>query len=466
MSSTKQVLIIGAGISGLALAYRLQQLDAACEITILEKAARPGGTVWTEERAGFRVELGPNGFLDNQPSTLQLCADLGLKDLLVPASEAAGRNRFLFMGNRLRALPASLSDLLTTDLLSWRGKINLALERFRPRGQGKDDESVDAFARRRGGPEIAEIFADALVTGIYAGDPALLSIQSSFPRIAALEKEYGSVLKGLNQQSRERKLAGEPSTPRRMWSFADGLRRLIDGLTDKLARPPELNVAVRRISNLAQEGGRQRWQVADGDRSWEADALVLTCPAYQQAGLLHDLDPQLADQVGAIAYNRIAVVAVGYRQADVPMPVDGFGYIAPQRTRRDILGVQWCSSIFPGRAPDGMVLLRALCGGWHRPEVAGWEDGRLLAAARAELQAAMKITAAPVFHKIVRWDRAIPQYLLGHGARVTTIESLAARHFGLFLGGNAYRGVALNDCTEQALILARRVHHCLAGAAG
>jgi oxygen-dependent protoporphyrinogen oxidase len=249
-----------------------------------------------------------------------------------------------------------------------------------------------------------------------------------------------------------------------MWSFREGLRLLIEALRDRLARPPLPGVQVRSIRrNEEGNSASPGWVVlGEGRDRWAADAVVLTCPAYRQAALLADLDRELAERVGGIAYNRVAVVALGYRRADVPADLDGFGYIAPQRTRRDLLGVQWCSSIFPDRAPPGMVLLRALCGGWHRPEVVGWDDARLLAAVRAELRLALNVTAEPRFHRVVRWDRAIPQYHLGHLERVAWVEGRAARYPGLFLGGNAYHGVALNDCTEQGEVLAARVAQFLA----
>src|SRR5438874_10673890 len=175
-----KVVIVGAGISGLSLAYRLHQLHPAAEITVLEQRDRPGGTCWTERRDGFQVEIGPNGFLDSKPTTLALCRDLGLGDRLLPASDAASRNRYLFLDGRLRRLPNSLGTFLRSDLLSWRGKLAFLGERFRPRRRATDDESIDAFARRRAGAEVAEVFADALVTGIYAGDPALLSMPATF----------------------------------------------------------------------------------------------------------------------------------------------------------------------------------------------------------------------------------------------------------------------------------------------
>ena len=462
MSSSPRIVIVGAGISGLSVAYRLQPLLPNANITVLEQAARPGGTAWTLRESGFLVEIGPNGFLDTKPTTLTLARDVGLGAHLVQASEAAARNRYLFLGDRLKALPAGLGSFLRTDLLSWRGKLSLLWERFRGRRRDIGDESIDAFARRRAGHEAADVFADALVSGIYAGDPKLLSLAACFPRIAELEREYGSVIKGFAAAARKRKAKakakGVPDVrPGKMWSFPGGMRLLVEAVTAQLKSPPLFGVNIRTIT---KEGDPKKplWRVhGDGQDAWEADAVVLTCPAHQQAKIIADLDADLAVPIAGIAYNRIAVTALGFRKADVPMPLDGFGYIAPENTRRDLLGVQWCSSIYPGRAPDNCVLLRAMSGGWHRADIVDWDDARLLQALRAELKLAMHITAEPIFHKIVRWDRAIPQYHLGHLARVAGIEARVAQHPGLYLGGNAYRGVALNDCTEQGAAIALRI---------
>jgi oxygen-dependent protoporphyrinogen oxidase len=454
------VVIVGGGLSGLSLAYRLQQAAPHVEITLLEKDDCPGGKIRTESRDGFRVEWGPNGFLDTKPTTAALCRDLGLGERLVSASDAAGKNRYLLLRGRLERLPDGLGSFLRTRVLSWRGKWGLLTERFRKPRPEPGDESIDAFARRRAGDEVADVLADAFVTGIHAGDPKLLSLRATFPRLAELEEQHGSVMKGFAAAARQRraeaKARGEIyQRPGKMWSFREGLQALIDGLRAALRRPPLVGAAARRVE---RRDGVPAWTVRDeGQDRWDADAVVLACPAYEQAALLADLDTELAAEVNGIAYNRVAVVALGYRQQDVPIPLDGFGFLAPQRDRRDLLGVQWCSSIFPDRAPPGCVLLRALCGGWSRPEMVAWDDDRLLAAVRAELRAAMGVTADPVFHRIVRWERAIPQYHLGHLERVARIEERARRHPGLFLAGNAYRGVAMNDCTEQAVTLAAAV---------
>jgi oxygen-dependent protoporphyrinogen oxidase len=461
------VVIVGAGISGLAIAFRLHQADPALELVVLEQRARPGGTVWTERQDGYQVEIGPNGFLDNNPSTLALCRDLGLAGRLVPASEGAARNRYLYWKGSLRPLPNSLASFLTSPLLSWPGKIGLLAERFRSVPRPIDEESVEAFVHRRAGKEVAEVFADALVTGIYAGNPALLSVRAAFPRLTAFEEQYGSVLKGFGRAARRRRqeavARGEPYQPPRMRSFREGLRVLIETLCERLPHPPRYTAGVRRLERANRHGERPGWLVVgEGRERWSADAVVLACPAYQQAEILADIDGELAARIGGIPYNRLAVVALGYRRADVPGDLTGFGYIAPQRTRRDLLGVQWCSSIFPQRAGPGNVLLRTMCGGWQRPEIVGWDDDRLLAAVRQELRQTMRIEAPPSFQHIIRWDRAIPQYHLGHLARVAWIEDRVTRHPGVFLAGNAYHGVALNDCSEQAWVMAGRIRAYLA----
>lgn len=447
-----RVVIVGAGISGLVLAYRLRQARADLELTLLEAEPRVGGRIDTLAGDGFVVEAGPNGFLSSKPAMWELCAELGLANRLVPASETAARNRFVLIGGRLRRI-ASPFDLLRADWLGWPAKLGLLLERLRPPRPPRADESIDSFARRRLGKQAAEGLVDAFVTGIYAGDPRLLSMAACFPRLAALERDHGSVLGGLARERAQRKRAGEAATPPRLWSFPDGLTALSEALRQRLLPAPVLGA---RAVAVDQAEGTWRVQGADG-RARSAEAVVLTCPGYEQAQLLGAIAPELAAEIADIAYNRIAVVALGYHSADIKTPLDGFGYLSPRRQRRDVLGVQWCSSIFPNRAPPGMALLRALCGGWNRPDLVDWDDDRLVAAVHRELSTLLGVRAAPVFRKVIRWDRAIPQYLVGHLQRVARIEALAAARPGLFLGGSAYRGVALNDCVEQASALAQQV---------
>ena len=465
MPNPPRVVIVGGGLSGLALAFRIRERLPHAQLTVLEKRPAAGGNIATIARDGFRVECGPNGIFDAKPSTLQLCRDLGLGDRLIVASEASRKNRYLFLDGKLRALPGSLASFLTSPVLSVRAKISLLLEKYRKRpADVPADESVAAFARRRAGKEVADVFADAIVTGIHAGDPELLSVAAAFPRLPRFEREYGSVMRGFTAAGRQRHkdaaARGEKPQPQRLWSFREGLQVMVDGLRDRLGDSVVTGVNVQRV-----EPKEQGWVVrSEGQDAWEADAVVLTAHAQEQAAMVERLDPALAFEMRSIPYSRVAVVAVGYRQEDVPARrFDGFGYIAPQNTRRDLLGVQWCSSIFPDRAPTGMVLWRALCGGWHRGETIDWPDDRLVDAVRAELRLAMGVTAAPAFVHIARWPAAIPQYVIGHLDRVQRIEDRVVAFPGLFVGGNAYHGVAMNDCTEQAVVLAGRVTGCIGG---
>ena len=467
---TRRIAIVGAGLSGLSLAYRLRQRLPDASIRVLETASRPGGTAWTVDRDGFQVELGPNGFLDNKPTTLQLARDLGLNDRLVEASPSAGTNRYLYLGQRLERLPSSPGDLLRTPLLSWRGKLAFLAERFRRGRTDLGDESIDAFSRRRAGGEVADIFADAMVTGIYAGDPRLLSLPACFPRVAAMEREFGSVMKGFAKMAKRRQAEavarGEPrQRPGKLWSLQGGIRTLVASLADALKQPPDYGYRIASLEKRGDPPARPTWRLGDeSDRNfWCADDVVLTCPSHQSAEIVRSMDPDLSRELADIPFNRIAVVALGFRAQDVPGGVDGFGFIVPQRLKRDLLGVQWCSSIYPGRAPAGTILLRAMCGGWTRGDMVDWPEDRLLDAVRAELRVIQGITAAPIFHLIQRWSPGIPQYHLGHLERLTRIDSLLAGHPGLHLGGNSLRGVAMNDCAEQAVILADRIASRSAG---
>ncbi len=450
------VVVVGGGLTGLSVAFRLKQLAPSVSVTVLEPRDRAGGNIRTEDHDGFRVESGPNGFLDRTPSVPNLVRDLGLSDRLVAASEGSRKNRYLFLRGKLRKMPGGPFGLLTSGLLSIRGKWQLFTEPWR-KALPSPDESIAEFVSRRAGKEAADIFADALVTGIHAGDPNKLSVAAAFPRLPLMEREAGSIIRGFMRAAKKRKqdalARGEqPPGPMRMWSFREGLSVLVDGLLECVGDCVRTGVRVKSVRR-----SDSTWHIDTDSGPFTADAVVLACPAYEQATVLGDLDPKLADLAAGIAYNRIAVVALGYRQADCSWTPDGFGYIAPQNTRRDALGVQWCSAIFPDRAPPGCVLWRALCGGVTRAEVADWDDDTLAKAVHAEMKLAMGVRGEPVFRRIVRWPRAIPQYNIGHLDRVSQIEAAAATHPGLFLTGNAYHGIAMGDCAEQGELVAARV---------
>ncbi len=489
MNRQPRWLIVGAGLSGLALAFELKCLQAKIDLTIIESANRAGGKIWTEEQEGFRFEWGPNGFLDSKPSTIDLCKKLGIDGALIPASEGARKYRYVHWRDTIQVLPNSLFSFLNSPLLSWRSKWRLLTEKYRHSVATSNDESVYEFAVRRTNKEIADLFADLMVTGIHAGDPKQLSVKAAFPRLYRWEKDFGSVMRGMNMNRQlRRKEARRQQTklePVRMWSFPTGLRFLVDQLTEKLASSIQFGQIIQKIEKIspsavamkdsnsanysdtekkqpAPENPTYRVEFSDG-REQFFDGVVLTCPSYIQADLLLSLDLELAKKLQEIVYNAIVVVVTGYDRGSIGSSFDGFGFISPQAQGGNILGTQWCSSIFTDRAPSGCVLYRTLCGGVARPEIIEWSDEKLLETVHQELARLMQIKEKPRFARIIRWPKAIPQYLLGHTQRNQQIQNLLKRHHNFYLSGNAFQGVAMNDCTENALTLAKQIEQDLLG---
>lgn len=461
MKTPPVTVVVGAGIWGLTCARSLLKSGHAGQIYLLDSDQRAGGKLDTLPHSGFLVESAANGFLDSNPATLKLCRDLGLGDKLISASGTAARNRFVYLKGKLHKLPGNLWGALTTGVVGWYARWRVVSERWRRPAIPMVDESIADFARRRLGRELTETLLDAFVTGIWAGDPETLSVRSCFPRWHEWETRNGSLTGGMMARRRERTLEARvagmppPGAPR-MWSLRGGLTELVGALVRECGSALQTGAGVRALRYRAE--ANQPWEVILEDRVILADRVVLAMPPNAQAKLLAALDADLAAKLAAIPSNAIAVVAVGFPARDVPPGLDGFGYLSPQREGRPVLGVQWCSDIYPGlRAPSGMALWRALVGGPRFPEMADAPDDVLLRTVRNELALVTGMRAEPEFVKIIRWPKAIPQYQLGHANRVEEIQAHASRWPGLFLGGCAFGGVALNDCVDQAGAMAIRV---------
>lgn len=463
----KRVVIVGGGLSGLAAARGV--LDEAGrrgpppQLSLLEREPHLGGKIRSTRDEGFLCEHGPNGFLDNKPSTLALVRRLGAQARLLKSNDKA-RKRFVFTGGALKQLPEDPVSFLLSDLLSIRGKLRLAAEFLLPQGDPREDETVAAFVRRRLGDEALEKLIDPMSAGIYAGDPSVMSLRSCFPKVAQIEAQFGGLLKGMLAMQKMAKAMGVQGPQGAgpggvLWSLEEGAGELVETLARSL---PEgaLRAGAEAQALEGRPGGG--WRVrADGD--WmEADAVVLATPAYDAARLLREHDPVLAERLYAIPYVPAAVVCTGFHRKDVAHPLDGFGFLVPSAEGRRILGSLWSSSIFAGRAPEGQVLLTQIVGGARNPELVNLGDAELLQVVREELGWTLGIRAEPCFTKVVRWTRAIPQYVVGHAARLQEIESRVGGLGGLFLGGNAYYGIGINDCTAHGAALGPRVVDWLA----
>lgn len=448
-----RVGVIGAGPSGLAVAWELlargRARGAEPEVAVYERAARPGGNVWTDAIGGYRIEQGPEGFLDSAPRTLELAGQLGIGPRVVSASDAASA-RFVYADGRLHAVPTGPVAFLRSPLLPLAARLRVLTEPFHHAGPDVD-ESVHAFATRRLGPVAAERLVGAMVAGVYAGDAEALSMPAAFPRLATMEREHGSLTRALLATRRVARNAGRraggPAGPSgRLTSFAGGMRDLIDALAGALGDRLHLDRGAVAVASTGRG-----WRVHFDDGEDVFDRLVVTTPPWYAASLLHDVDRELAATLARIPGAPIAAVALGFDAAVLAgVNVRGFGFLVPKGQGLRILGSLWSSSIFPGRAPVGRVLLRALVGGARDPEAGELPEDRLVELVRRDLATAMGIHAAPDFVRVYRHPKGIPQYTIGHLARLQAVSERLARLPGLLLHGNGYRGISLNDCIRFA----------------
>lgn len=443
-----KICIVGAGISGLATAKAILNKSPGTEVIVFEASDRVGGKVWTEKtEAGYLCEGGVNGFLDKVPQTLDLCQQVGIQAL---SADDAAKKRFVYSHGKLHKLPEKPLEFFTSGLLTVPGRLRVMYELFAG-GTNNPDESLQEFATRRLGREAFERLIDPMASGVFAGDAEKLSLQSCFPRIHQVEAEYGSLIRGLIKLQRKARQQGNSKQPSpgpggTLTSFTDGMSELTDALATQLGSRIKISSAIQSISRTTN---RYQLQVSDGSEH-ECDTLILASPAYTQATMLAEFDTSLAELLMEIPYPALSVCCFGYQQRQVGKVLDGFGYLVPSTENRAVLGTLIDSNLFPGRAPDGAVLLRSIIGGARRPELALLPEPQLISQVQTDLHDILGLKAAPDFIRIFRHEKAIPQYVVGHAGHLTQIEEKLQAHPGLILTGNAFKGVSLNDCIVNA----------------
>ncbi len=464
----KKVAIIGAGISGLSTAYAVERLAGEVglevEVTVFEREQRTGGKIWSIKEEGYLCEWGPNGFLDSKPMTLDLCDQLGIRDRLERSNDNA-RKRFIYSGGILNRLPENGPMFLQSKLISWPGKIRLAQEFFKPQRTDGVDETLADFARRRLGAEALDKLIGPMVSGIFAGNPETMSLKSCFPRIHELEQEYGGLLKAMMRLAKQKKaearagkqVASAAGPGGVLTSFVGGIQELTDATVECLNGKVQTDQAVTGLKSIA---GGWELRLADGS-NFDAEVVISAAPAHVLKELTWALDGELSKLLDGIPYAPMNVICFGYEQAKIERDLDGFGYLIPKKEGCEILGTLWDSSIFPARAPEGHVLLRSMMGGATNPAAIDLSDAEVRARTMAELKKIMGIAAEPDFVRIFRHQRAIPQYVVGHAARLAAIEDRARAHAGLILTGNALFGIGLNDCVNASNKAGERVVSCL-----
>ena len=439
-----RTVVVGAGISGLSLAWALRARGTA--VTLLEASDRVGGQIrsWLDD--GFVLEAGPNGLLDRDGAVSRVAAALGIAERLHPAAAAADR-RAVFVRGKVRFLPSKPPELLFSNVLPWWAKLRLLLEPMTHRGPTGVDESLAHFGRRHLGRHVTETLLDAVQTGIFAGDSERLSVRAAFPRLHEMERGHRSLLLAAKAMRRK----GPRPPPPRLASFEGGLETLPRALGAALGDAVRLGVRVRALEPAA--GG---WQVRLEGGSERFERVVLAVPPRVSAELLRPVDASVATALEAIHAVPISVVHLGWRPALDPDP-QGFGVLIPARERRRVLGVIFVSSAYPFRAPGGGTLLTTLVGGAHGGGWAGLPDAELTALVREELESMLGIRRPPDLVRIVRWPHAIPQYEVGHHARLDAIATALRNHPRLLLVGSAYRGPGIADCVRESLALAETI---------
>jgi len=469
--------IIGGGIAGLAAAYELEKARAAgqpLQYTLYEAGPRVGGSLASEIVDGAVLELGPDSFLTEKRAASELCRELGLGSELLPSNDAA-RKTWIVVGNRLVALPDGLMFLVPTKLaptaftrlFSLRTKIRMGMELLHPPRSSRGDESVAALVERHYGAEAVNRLADPLLSGIYGGDAAQLSARTVLPRLVEMEKNHGSLTRGMlaahKKMRAAAKTSSKPSNGGNVFTaLRGGMQQLVDALAARL--DPARVCTAMPVSALERTGGG--WRLYAGETAREFDALIVASPAWAAGALLAPVDEQLGRELSAIPYSSSITVNLVYEERKIgPLP-EGFGFLVPAVEDRCLLACTFAHRKFLGRTPPGKAAIRAFLGGARRESLLAESDEALVATVRREMTAilgARTLPAAiePEHVRVTRWRRAMAQYAVGHQERIERIAARVAALPGLRLAGNAYDGIGIPDCIR----LGRQAARELAGGA-
>jgi oxygen-dependent protoporphyrinogen oxidase len=455
----KEIVIVGGGISGLSAAYSAYRQIPDATITLIESLDRWGGKITTDrvefDSGQFIIEGGPDTFLATKPWAVTLCKELGL-DTRLQGTNPEKKNTYVLHQGRLLPLPDGLAmmiptnvqAILKTHLVSWLGKARMGLDFLLPAKSLHGDESLGAFVSRRLGREAYENLIEPLMSGIYAGDGDALSLASTFPYLRDLELKYGSLARGallMRGQATGKSVQGSRSA---FLTPTTGLVEIVEALLAELqAHHVEMRLNTRVTSIVRGDV----WRLTlDTGEVLQADGVVLATPAFVSGDLLASVDSSLANALQSIPHVSTATISLAYRQKDLPRQLDGYGYVIPRREGRKALACTWTSTKFPHRAPQGYVLLRVFFG--RAGQDIPWSEQELLKLAQEELQLTLGITAEPLLSRVFLWDKAMPQYNLGHPDKLRQIDAALEKYPGLALAGNGYRGIGIPDCIRSGAL--------------
>jgi protoporphyrinogen/coproporphyrinogen III oxidase len=444
-------LVVGAGISGLVCAYALRK--AGVNAQVIESGATPGGVIRSERRDGYLLEFGPQSF-NATSALLNLCRELHIDDQLLPAP--ANAPRYVLVKGSLQPVPLSPPAFIASSLFGSLTKMRVLRDILGRSTPPQRDESVAAFTRRKFSRELLDKLVGPFVSGIYAGDPDKLSLRSAFPQLYEAEKSAGSVIRGLLFSARKRSASAEKPT---LQTFREGNQMLIHALAANLGSYLRCGVTAQRIRLTMPSSGTPTFEItvtANGpEEVLTTNCLIIATPAQQAATLLRDVDLQFGSALSAIAYAPVAVVSLGYPKSGIHHSLEGFGFLVPRSSGLRILGTVWNSSLFPNRAPDGHVLLTSFVGGATDPSAISLPESEIVSIVHRELASVLGISQPPSFSHVLAWQRAIPQYNLGHIQLMGRLDQMQRKYPAIRLIGNYLGGPALGACVEQALTVAQ-----------
>jgi protoporphyrinogen/coproporphyrinogen III oxidase len=458
-----RIAIVGGGISGLAAAFEIEERrrsSADVEFVLYESSPRLGGVLRTEHIDGCLVEGGPDSFVSEKPWAADLCRDLGIGDQLIGSNDA-DRKTYILTRGRLVEIPDGLMFMVPTKILptglsplfSWKSKLRMARELFHSPRAVDHDESIAAFVERHYGSEMVDRLADPLLSGIYGGEAANLSVRAVLPRFAEMEGTHGSLGRGmLAARKKARTGSDKPASPL-FTSLKNGMQSLSEVAASRLQSASLLVGAPVEVVQF--EGGG--WVVSAGLQSDHFDAVVVAVPAQAAAHLLRLASPELSRELAAIEYGSSITVGLGYdrkvRQALPP----GFGFLVPRNEGKRLLAATFVHNKFPHRAPDDRALVRCFFAGTNAEAIWPLADEQVIAIVRNELQQIVGLRAAPLFARVYKWKSAMAQYGVGHLERLERIERLRQQLPGLALAGNGYRGIGVPDCVRSGREAAKQL---------
>jgi protoporphyrinogen/coproporphyrinogen III oxidase len=464
----KRIAIVGAGISGLAAATAIQRAKedgADVDFTMFERSQRLGGVMITEFVDDCLIEAGPDSFLSEKTYGTDFCKAFGLGDQIIGSNDDE-RKTYIVVKNRLIAMPDGLMFMVptkilptvTTPLFTWGTKIKMGLEFFSKPPVTNGDETVGDMVRRHYGQEVVERLADPLLSGVYGGDANSLSVQAVLPRFADMERNYGSLSRGMLEARKKMaemtKKMGPGYKPRPLFSsLKNGMQQLVDAVATYLPKEGiHTGVAVDSVTRTGS-----RWTLIVNGSPQVFDAVIIAAPAHVAGKLLAPVDSTLAQELSAISYSSSVTVAATYNRGDLAHMPPGFGFLVPKTEKRRIRALTFVHNKFPHRAPADKGILRVFLGGLSDEGVLALSDEEILATVRRELHEMINLEAQPRVERVYRWNKAMAQYGPGHLARVKRIRASVAHAPGLALAGNAFQGIGVPDCIASGLNAANSV---------